>query len=362
VNSTLQIPFRRQLVGFWSWWTGELVALLPESMRGALLGGQRLFLEMDQETLVVSRISSGAGLELGRQHLTPEGGLQGDLAKLLHGARELVFCLPRQQVLYKTVDLPLAAEENLRQVLTFEMGRLTPFKADQVYFDCSVLSRDRNKKSLQVQLILAPRREIDSQLERLQRFGIQLDRMTHNCGMTGEYDPVNLLPEERRARRGGTLVGVVNLLLGVVVLLLLLGVIALPIWAKYERVKTLEPQVAVAAEAASEAGRLRDELDRLKQSSGFLVKKKRDSLLVLQLLDELTRLLPDDTWLSHLELKGKEVQIRGQSMASAALIPIIESSPVLHNARFRSPVTQNRQTHFERFHISAEIEAGSGDG
>ena len=56
-----------------------------------------------------------------------------------------------------------------------------------------------------------------------------------------------------------------------------------------------------------------------------------------------------------MELKGNEVQIRGQSMASAALIPIIESSMMLKNARFRSPVTLNRQTNSERFHLSADI-------
>ena len=356
MNSTLQIPLKLRLMGFWSWWTGELADMLPEGMRRAALGGQRLFLEMDGQELIISRVSGGETTELGRYPVTMVTELLGAPAKMLRGARELVFCLPEKLVLSKQVSLPLAAEENLKQVLTFEMDRQTPFKANQVYYDFSVLSRDRNKRTLEVQLIVAPRREIDALLAKFEKFGIHLDRVTSNCGETGERDSVNLLPDARRPRKAGTLRGV-NIVLGLVVVMLLIIAISLPIWGKRERVRALEPQVVEAAQAAKEAGKLREEVDRAKEASSFLVEKKRSSLLALQLINELTRLLPDDTWISHLELKGNEVQIRGQSMASAALIPIIESSSLLQNARFRSPVTQNRQTNSERFHLSADIQA-----
>jgi general secretion pathway protein L len=75
---------------------------------------------------------------------------------------------------------------------------------------------------------------------------------------------------------------------------------------------------------------------------------------VLELLDELTRILPDDTWITRLDIKGSELEIQGQSASAAALIPLIESSSILQNPRFRSPVTQIPRSDVERFHLSAE--------
>ena len=41
--------------------------------------------------------------------------------------------LPAGLALRKIIDLPAAAEENLLQVLAFEMDRLTPFAAEAVH-------------------------------------------------------------------------------------------------------------------------------------------------------------------------------------------------------------------------------------
>jgi general secretion pathway protein L len=71
----------------------------------------------------------------------------------------------------------------------------------------------------------------------------------------------------------------------------------------------------------------------------------------------LTLVMPDDTWISNFELRDKTVHLHGQSVASAALIPLIDASPLFRNVSFRSPVTQNKQNNTERFYISAELES-----
>jgi len=118
--------------------------------------------------------------------------------------------------------------------------------------------------------------------------------------------------------------------------------------------RALQPMLDVAASKAEVAQKLREKVDALTAESRFLVEKKQASLLVLEVMNELTRILPDHTWLNRLEISPTEVQIQGQSTSSGALIPLTESSPVLHNARFRSPVTQIPRTNEERFHLSAE--------
>ena len=55
----------------------------------------------------------------------------------------------------RRVTMPAATEENLRQVLGFEMDRLTPLRADEVYFDYRVVSRDAAAGQIAVQLAVA---------------------------------------------------------------------------------------------------------------------------------------------------------------------------------------------------------------
>jgi general secretion pathway protein L len=87
----------------------------------------------------------------------------------------------------------------------------------------------------------------------------------------------------------------------------------------------------------------------------FLEEKKKSANSVLDIMLELTLLLPDDTWVSHLELRKDSIHLQGQSTASASLIPILETSRLFQNVTFRSPVTRSKKNDTERFHISAEL-------
>ena len=57
------------------------------------------------------------------------------VSKFRRRAGQVVLVLPDDQVLRRTVELPLAARENLREVVSFELDRYTPFAAEDVMFD-----------------------------------------------------------------------------------------------------------------------------------------------------------------------------------------------------------------------------------
>ncbi len=120
-------------------------------------------------------------------------------------------------------------------------------------------------------------------------------------------------------------------------------------------IELLEPELSIYEKKAAETAKLREQVEIAMEQALFLGEKKNASILMLEVLDELTDIVPDDTWINQLEIKNNELNIHGQSISSAALLPIIESSQLLSNAQFRSPVTQNRQSNTERFHLSAII-------
>ena len=69
---------------------------------------------------------------------------------------------------------------------------------------------------------------------------------------------------------------------------------------------------------------------------------RRRLLPPLPLMRELTELMPQDAWLSTLNLDAKTVEISGQAGAASQLIPLLESSARLERVEFTSPVTKTQ--------------------
>ena len=72
-------------------------------------------------------------------------------------------------------------------------------------------------------------------------------------------------------------------------------------------------------------------------------------------MNELTRLLPDNTWLVRARLQGDKLVLSGYSSAASSLIGSLESSKALSQVRFSSPVTLDRRVERERFDITANV-------
>ena len=80
---------------------------------------------------------------------------------------------------------------------------------------------------------------------------------------------------------------------------------------------------------------------------------------MVEILEAVSELLPDHTFLSRLEVRRSDVTLKGTSQAASALIALLDSDPRLSNVRFASPVTRDPQTGGERFHITASVRSPS---
>ncbi len=88
----------------------------------------------------------------------------------------------------------------------------------------------------------------------------------------------------------------------------------------------------------------------------------------MALLEEVTRILPDNTWLQQLEIHGADITMQGNTGSSASLIGLFEQAALLENAHFKSPLVKvqvaeaepkltKAQTGEERFQLAAGIKA-----
>lgn len=353
--------WRQKLEAFWRWWTGELAQMVPE--RFAALGGAtrvpQVAVEGDHLLLVEPR-AAGASQESVALAQDPSRA-RGAVRKMLERAGEARgrarLVLAKDEALVRRATMPAATEENLAQVLSFEMDRLTPFRADEVYFDHRVVSRDAAAATLVVLVAVARRDIVDSRVELLRSLGVTVE------GVGVRDDPVhggalNLMPTELRGGRETERERVMKRALLAAVGVLLLAVLLYPPYAKREVIKSLHPVEAKAQSEAQATSKLAQELERLVDEHNFLLAKKHGTPPALAYIEEISRLLPDNTWVQQLELKvaGKtrELQITGETASSSKLIEILEQSTLLKNATPRGTVTRGSQPGTERFAIAAE--------
>ncbi|MEJ2618955.1 MAG: PilN domain-containing protein [Candidatus Thiodiazotropha sp.] len=347
---------RYQWLGFWHWWRGEISSLMPEALRALFSGGRPAQLLYEDEALRM--VNHGlSGEEVEQNYLKIIDFDNPDQNRLLASASEIRLCLERKKYLFKKVTLPIEAEENLREVLAFEMDRQTPFNASQVYYDYVINGRDKQNRTLDITLILAPVDQITHALQQLDEHNVRINAISPCEEFDPKLNAVNLLPPQKREKPRKRY-RLINLILFFALLIVLAGNLLLPVWQKAVLTAQLEEQLSHSQQQANEVSKLRDSVANAELENRFLEDKKRSSVQILEILNELTLLLPDDTWVNHFEIRDDKVHIHGQSVASAVLIPLIESSKLFHNVSFRSPVTQNRRNNTERFHISAELISG----
>jgi general secretion pathway protein L len=344
-----------------SWWFQELAACVPFGLRNLFRPAHKMLtVEINGDGARLRYAKGGEWRDLGRIDGAELSGAGGAVGRLVRGVdvkgAEIAVLLPAQQVLRRTVDLPLAAGENLREVLSFEMDRHTPLRPEEVYFDYRVLATDQDNKRLSVDLAVVRRSAVDQVVERVRSWGLAPD----NVGIAGE--PVSAGPALNflagsalgPARAGGR---PVIMLLFLVVLALLAAVLYLPLRGRQAALAGLEDQLQQVRTEAEASDKLRQQVADTLQRSSYLIDKRQSQPTVVQLLDEVTQLLADDIWLVRFRVSGDQIQISGYATKASGLIADLEESELLSEVNFSSPVTLDPRVGKERFDLTAKLEA-----
>ena len=354
------------LPGFFSWWGSQLAACLPPRWRALVEErSESLLLDLRESEIVVWRERAGNATEYGRiPRSLPAEAQTAEFRRLREAiddpAVRTVLCIPADRVLQRNLNLPAAAEDNLRQVLAFEMDRQTPFKADQIYFDSRVLGRDASGRNLQVELVLLPRARLDQEIGALPPGAAALDavdswRTTAGSGRRH----INLLPLERRARRRDIRLPL-NLGLAALAVILLFVNMDESLTNRAAAVEAMRAEVEKSNTEAKQVAALRKTLTDSISGANFLGDKKRNGPLTVALLDDLSRRLPEDTYLERLQLENGEAQLQGQAKEAAKLIALLSASTCIGNPRLQGQIQPDPRTSKERFQITADMKACNG--
>jgi general secretion pathway protein L len=257
--------------------------------------------------------------------------------------------LPASSGLRTEINLPQAVEQNLGQVLLFELDRRTPFTPDAVHFAHRVLAREAGQ--LRIELTVAPKPVVAEAVALAEKLGLAVSAV-EIAGEAGGTASGNLLPLRQtgaRPMRRALRIG------GVAAAAAAMVAIYLPVYEAHHAAVELTSEVAEARALADRVQKLKTDLAALETADQFLTAAKTDRPSVSELLFEVTHTLPDDTWLVDFGIAGDELKIAGFTASSSDLIQRVGRSRLLGEPRFRSAVTVDTAAHRERFEIGAKI-------
>ena len=317
---------------FFSWWVGQLADLARHGLRphsgvpAAPPPDALLVLPLDGlEAVELVQRRRGVTLPVGR--LALDGMPANGAAR--HGP--VVVSLAVQPVLAREVTLPLAAERGLRTALRSEMDRLTPFRADEVFWDCRLLRRDRARGVLHAELAVVPKAALAPLLAALHRAGLTPAALEGRLA-DGRLRRIPLGPAgpERAPPR--------TWLAGAACAALALAVLVTPLLRQSLALQAAEAQIAGLRADMAVVDALRR---RLAGDAGAPAAARAHAADTLQALAVLTDLLPDDTVLSMLSVQHGRLRLEGQSAAATRLIGALAEEPHIRNPGFAAPVLRS---------------------
>lgn len=399
----------------------------------------------------------------------------------------VVLGVPRGDVVIRHLEFPREVEDNLRQVIQYQVQSLEPSEAEKHYYDYALLKTDDKEKRLRVLLAMVRKSILDAHLEVMRDLGIRPVRITVGSaalvnlflsmmdgGARGTFVLADLKPggvetmlvrdgalaytreaareegtawaallrrelelavartrlgpeetieglvlagdgaaavhrevvaeipecrlmgdlvrfemavenrahlEEASASLGLALTGMVRrprlkldllppdlrvhqakwayvptVVLGLAVAGLLVGLATHRVFQERILVRELDRQIAALQPQVDRVLRVRAEAEALEKKIAYLEGLLRRRDMNLEILQELTAILPADTYLRIYRNQDCTISLQGVSASPEALIPALERSPLLMNVTQKGATYKDPQSGKDNFNFDAKCE------
>ena len=269
-------------------------------------------------------------------------------ANALKGKSVEISLLP-SRFFFRPLELPRRAAEFLKGVVQAQIDRITPWTANEAVFGWGTPT-DVAADRISVTVAAAARAQVVPIAEAIASLGPKSVGVSTTLP---DHTPINLFDQSSAAALG--LAGVRRAVTLGFAGMLLLAVLA--VTADLVIGGNLKAQQAeVSQQIAERRGLLRAGSDALTNSAlARLERRKQENPADVIVLEALSKVLPDATYVTELRIEGDKVQIVGITNDAPSLIRLIEQSPHFSRATFFAPTTRSPGDPGDRFHIEAQI-------
>lgn len=336
--------------GFFKWWIDEL-ARVVEPLAARRGGRPAYIVVQDGDHFVCNRAGRKGLTEVGRFEADSTNG--SNLLKKLKN-QNVELRLDPELVLDKHLSLPAAGQQYLEPILRHQIERLTPWASDHVVFDYVVGDgASDGEGQVPIRLVATARDTVRGALQPFTERSIVLRRVGTAADPLDQMSPIDLQKAGKSEREATLRRMVAAGLAGLAAVLLIIG--GFQSWRLVEATREsenvqrlIDARRALIAEAVA----------RTTASDEYraLAALKESSLPMVILLEELSTTIPDNTYLTELNVEGDTLRINGMSREAPALISLLEEAGSLADARFAAPTTRSENGRSDSFQIVVRIE------
>jgi general secretion pathway protein L len=355
------IKAQEHVRAFGRWWLKEFLALFPRPVADWMI-------ERGSRTLLIVPEADAVGFQLlsDRRRLVASSRMAGeeysagaiDVFLKAHGLRRsdilIDISLPPSSVFSRSFTLPLETRRSLDAIVVQDLVAKTPFRLDAIHHAHVV---DRVDGKLAISQWVVRRDHVDHAAEAL---GLAPGEVAFieapGVGVPG--GPVPTIMLRQAAHAGGRWVQWTAVVLALTALALTGAAIGTTVHRQQLVLDDLSSRIAATRVKAKGVMAMMEQAER-EQTTLFQLRASRGEPGLLDIWEEVSRILPPHTWVSELRLSetadGRQVVMTGFSAAAASLVGLIDQSPLFKEAALVGAVTMDQTEHKERFVIQASL-------
>ncbi len=145
--------------------------------------------------------------------------------------------------------------------------------------------------------------------------------------------------------------------------ILMLAIIAMwilylvaPLRIEGKRLQEIDRQIMLRKDEVKKVEALKKETETLNNEIATITNFKEKRPMALNIIKELTTILPKNAWLSRARITETTVELEGYASSATGLLSKLEASPYLRKVEFASPTFRDTRINADRFSIKMEIE------
>jgi general secretion pathway protein L len=335
---------------------GAVIGAWTASVAAAVIAG----LDRIVSPRVVRLIEDDAGgfaLEGARSDDAPsrvaftDGGLSGNnLAQTFRGSRVEIVLQPKR-FLFRPLELPARAADFLEGIVRAQIDRLTPWSASEAVFGCSAPVAS-GSESITTTIAATTRKTAMGFVQAVSTFHPAAVAV---CTDIAERNAERVKVFEQKARGHldpARLSRLLSIVLGVATVAAALSLAV----SSYVGDSLGAQESELARQIAQRRAAIRGADGGDRSPMAALERRKYETPSSVIVLEALSRVLPDHTYVTEMHLAGNKLQIAGITRDAPSLIPLIEQSQHFRRATFYAPTTRAPSDPGERFHIETRVE------
>lgn len=154
---------------------------------------------------------------------------------------------------------------------------------------------------------------------------------------------------------------VVTILLILIILALWILYVLSPLRVETKRLSEIDRQIQIRKDEVLKVEALKKETESLNTEVETIQNFKANKPMALNILKELTTILPKTAWLSRVRITETTVELEGYATSATGLLSKLEASKYFKKTEFSSPTFRDARMNSDRFTIKMEIEGVQPD-